>query len=63
MKKIIWALVYIILAAGLLTWNLSGMDSSHGHEESSEHGEAEHGEAEHSETEHSEGEQQEEGHH
>ena len=49
MKKIfLWVLVYVVIAAGLLTWNLSGMDSSHGHEESSEH----HEEGEHAESEH-----------
>ena len=48
MKKIfLWVLVYVVIAAGLLTWNLSGMDSSHGHEESSEHHEGEHAESEH----------------
>ena len=48
MKKsiIVWLIAYLIIAAGLLTWNLSGMDSGHGdhgEEHTSEHGE-EHGE-------------------
>ena len=45
MKKtiIVWLIAYIIIAAGLLTWNLSGMDSGHGghgEEHTSEHGES-----------------------
>ena len=60
-KYLIWLLVYVVVAAGLLTWNLSGMDEGHGGEhgeESEEHGE-EHGEEgeEHGEEEHEEEEE------
>ena len=55
MKKtiIVWLIAYLIIAAGLLTWNLSGMDSGHGEhgeEHTSEHSESHEGSEEHSES-------------
>ena len=36
-KYIIWAVVYVVIAACLLFWNLSGNDEGH-HGEGEEHG-------------------------
>lgn len=48
-KIIIGAIAYIIIAACLLTWNLSGMESGHGEEHGEEGGEEHGGEEEHEE--------------